>query len=302
MTTYVHDLAISAVPTDSILVAELSQQLALRMRIAPFWAGNGQRDEAASSAFLNESSRLALVLHQRLWRHDEMTESDDGVLRARLRSRPGSVCVVTLDDEPVPQWLAAAPRCDLAEVGVDGAADFALDAVAASGGAAQQRVKADAAPVEPVRAWREGPAPFLGQPRAVSALRRELDSLGEELEARSRREAASGVERSFALYSVPNRLVARFGEAGVSFSWVQGRMGTVADGRLLVIQWEGLSETDRGPNVLKSATAVREQVYRAEGNDPADWRWRADAPHGRAWSSANLAAEWAAGATLAAVA
>ena len=59
---------------------------------------------------LGDSSRLALVLHQRLWGHDGMTNLDEAVLRNRLVHYPASVLVVMLDDEAIPEWLSLVPR------------------------------------------------------------------------------------------------------------------------------------------------------------------------------------------------
>ena len=92
----------------------------------------------------------------------------------------------------------------------------------------------------------------------------------------------------------------RVAGVGITFSWLPGGAGTVADGRLLVIQWDGAAKQGRGIAALRLATPVRERVYRAEGSSAESWKWRADSPNGRAWSSAHLAGEWLAGASLAA--
>jgi len=302
MTTYAHDLAISAVPYDSMLVAELSTCLAPRLRTPPVWAGNVIHDsEDAATTMLGDSSRLVLVLHQRLWRHDGMTQSDDAALRQRLRRRPGSVRVVTLDDEPVPDWLARVPRCDFAAAGLDGVAEFAIDAITASGGSPRRpsHAPASGAPADAPRHWPEGPPAFLTQTRAFSALRRELDALGAELRSRLPLDVPRGSDRTIELHTLPHRLVLRLDGVGISFSWVGGRQGTVSDGRLLVIQWEGAVSRARGIAAMQAATPVRERVYRPEGAGPDSWCWRCDEPNGRASSTANLAAEWLAGASIA---
>jgi hypothetical protein len=111
-----------------------------------------------------------------------------------------------------------------------------------------------------------------------------------------RPEETRAAARTAELQLLPNRVVVRLDDVGISFSWVAGRLGTVADGRLLVIQWNGAISRSRGVAAMTSATPVRERVYRAEGSDPESWCWRADAPTGRALSTAHLAAEWLAGA------
>ena len=294
------DLAISAVPYDALLVADLTEHLAPRLQTVPFWAGKGSDDPMSgdrSEAMVDMPSRLALVLHQRLWGHDSMTRSDDAALRERVRQHPDSVRVVTLDDEPLPAWLAQVAHCDLATVGLDGIVEFAVDGVAAAGGVTVQLRPVEPIP-EPQRRWLDAPSPFLSQPRAFSALRRELDLLAAELKPHLRVEESRAPDRTAELQLLPNRVVVRLDDVGISFSWVAGRLGTVADGRLLVIQWNGAIRQSRGVAAMTSATLVRERVYRAEGSDPESWVWRADAPNGRALSTAHLAAEWLAGASL----
>jgi hypothetical protein len=300
MKAHMLELAISAVPYDALLVAELTDHLAVRLQTVPFWAGNGRADSMGHDGaehMVDVPSRLALVLHQRLWGHDSLTRSDDEALRERVRQHPGSVRVVTLDDEPLPAWLTNVAQCDLVTLGLDGVVEFVVDGVAAAGGVTAQLRPAE--PIrEPQRRWPDGPAPFLSQPRAFSALRRELDLLAAELKPQMRIEETRAADRTAELQLLPNRVVVRLDDVGISFSWVAGRLGTVADGRLLVIQWNGAVPRSRGVAAMTSATPVRERVYRAEGSDPESWCWRADAPNGRALSTAHLAAEWLAGATL----
>jgi hypothetical protein len=294
------DLAISAVPYDALLVAELTAHLAPRLETVPFWARNGSDDsmgDGGDEPMVDVPSRLALVLHQRLWGHDIMTRSDDAALRERVRDHPDSVRVVRLDDEPLPLWLAEVTQCDLMTVGLDGVVQFAIDGVAAAGGVTARLRYVEPTP-EPQRRWPDGPSPFLSQPRAFSALRRELDLLAAELKPHTQGKETRVADRTAELHLLPNRVVVRLDDIGISFSWVAGRLGTVADGRLMVIQWNGAIPRSRGVAAMTSATPVRECVYRAEGDDPESWCWRADAPNGRALSTAHLAAEWLAGASL----
>jgi len=298
VTAFMYDLAISAVPYDAALVTELFAKLAPRLRTEPVWEGHAEVERSdARPTLVADQSRLALVLHQRLWPHDDATKADASLLRQRLTDRPKSVCLMTLDDTPVPSWLSKVRRCDLTATGLEGAADFALDAIASWGGAVSGAPTPDAAPA-PATRWPEGPPPFLGQPRAQSALRRELDAIAAELKARVDLRQAGQAERTCELHTLPHRLVARFDDVGISFSWVAGRLPTVGDGRLLVIEWSGVAPQMRGIGALTAATPVREKVYRADATGPEAWRWRLEGPHGRAYSTANLVAEWVAGASL----
>src|SRR5262245_53362921 len=168
---YCCDLAISAVPTDAGFVLELVAQLAGRLGTAPTWESDGTSSvDATAAVLLADHSRVALVLHQHLWRHDERTRVDATVLQDRIRKRPESVCVMALDSAPVPSWLADAPRYDVAARGRAAAAEFVLGAIASAGGSvgAAEQEQYDTAPE---RRWPDPPTPYLSQPRAHSALR-----------------------------------------------------------------------------------------------------------------------------------
>jgi hypothetical protein len=286
-----YDLAISAVPSDAALVDELCVLLAPRLRTMPVWRSLDQYIGSGSRAtVVGDGSRVVLVLFQRLWHHDHTTRSDATALRERLLSRPDSVCVMTLDATPLPPWLAEVPRCDLTSGGIQGSVELALATIASLGGALTPARPANGP--QPTTRWLDAPPSFLSQPRAQSALRRELDAIADELRPRLALKQSTPPDGTFELLSLPNRLIARFDDVGISFSWIAGRIPTVAEGRLLVIQWSGVTSQRRGANALKSATPGREQVYRVEGTSPESWCWRMDGPNGRAYSTSNLVAEW----------
>ena len=182
---------------------------------------------------------------------------------------------------------------------MDGATEFALEAITSSGGTLRPvRVVAEQPPEELPSRFVSTPQPFLAQPRAFSALRRELDSISAALDP-ARLSKRHGADRVAERHSLPNRLIARLDDVGVSFSWVAGRLGTVADGRLLVIQWGGVTSRKRGISALKEATPIYERVYRAEATGPDEWNWRADDANGRACSTEHLVAQWMAAASIA---
>jgi hypothetical protein len=298
-TTYQFDLAISAVSFDTAFVSELSDHLAFRVRAPIVWLRDAEVGAVArdiESPLAAQTSRVVVVLHQRLWRHDATTRLDEVALRERLAHRSDSVCVVMLDDQPVPRWLESADHCDLATAGLDGVVEFIVGAIDAGGGRPHSAKPSEPLPTQ-TPMWRDGPPPFLRQPRAFSTLRRELDTLADELAPKpaSKHAGPAAVE----LHALPSRLVLRVEDVGISFSWVAGPLGTVADGRLMVIQWDGVAPSARGSTVLRAATAVRERVYHVEGDGPEHWRWRLDGPNGRACSTKNLAGEWLAAASMA---
>ena len=298
--TYEHDLAISAVPYDALLVADLVGIFAMRLSCVPLWrcASPTLPPSAAASALLGDQSRVALILAQRLWGRDDVTAADAAILQERARHAPRSVVVVSLDAEPLPPWMARLRHRDLATLGIDGVAEFVADVITRAGG----KVRPRATPLveEPVaspKRWPDMPTPFLGQARAHSALRRELDAIAAAVKPRTAAVAKHEGARGLELHTLPNRVVALLDAVGVSFSWVPGRMDAVSDGRLMVIEWSGIAEK-RGPDALRTAHPVRERVYTPETSGADEWRWRADGPNGRACSTANLVGEWMDGARM----
>lgn len=302
MTPFTYDLAISAVPSDAIFVTELCDELGARLGTEPVWERHLTSDGVEVPTALAEQSRVAVVLHQRLWQHDAGTSVDAATLRQRILVRPGSVCVVLLDDTPVPKWLAAAEQFDLAAGGLQNAATFALDAVTSCGGTVGSVSDQPEPVADTATRWPARPPSFLVQPRAHSTLRHELDALAVALESHLKERRALQPDGVFELHAMPFRLIARLDDVGVSFSWIAGRAPTVADGSLLVIEWSSIAAATRGVAALKSAKPVRQHAYRVEGADPAHWRWRADEPNGRAYSTGNLLVEWLAGARMTSVA
>lgn len=299
MKAFACDLAISAVLSDAGLVAELIAGVAPRLRSTPEWRPDPRHIPTDGVGPLGaEHSRIALVLHQHLWRHDEEMQRDATLLRERLRQRSGSVCVIMLDDAPLPGWLGRAPRHDVAATGRAGALAFVLDAIAAAGGTVRPEPARSAASA-PRPQWPEPPTPFLSQPRAHSALRHELDTIIGELKPMIERCRAAQPERTFDLQLLPHRVVAQVDDVAITFSWLSGRLPTIADGRLLVIAWRNVASGMRGTDALKSATPIHERIYVADGTSSEAWRWRADDLTLRPYTSAHLAAEWMARAGVA---
>jgi hypothetical protein len=305
MTQFTHDVAISAVSYDSLLVADLFTRLGLRLSAPVFWetqiadSGAEPRPDSTAAVVFERSARIVVVLHQRLWGREGGTAADVEALRERVRAKhQRSICVVTLDHEPVPAWLAGAPRIVLSELGVAGPVLAIADAVSASGAkvaAAAPTPRTDNVKAAPV--WNEA-QPYISQPRAQTALRRELDALSTELASRVKSIGGERADGHVELHCSPQRVVVQLGSVGLSLSWVAARSGNLADGRLLVIEWAGAITHGRGMGGLKTASPTREQLFRPEAKGPDDWCWRAEGLAGPAYSSRNLAGQYFASAAL----
>ena len=149
------------------------------------------------------------------------------------------------------------------------------------------------------RTWPDPPTPFLSQPRAHSALRHQLDAIVGEITPSIERCRTSRPEGTFELIVQPFRVVARMNDDAVSFSWVSGRLATVADGCLLVIAWSNVANGVRGVAALQSATPISEGTYTAEGASADDWRWCASDLIVEPRSTSRLTADWMARMTTA---
>lgn len=299
MTNFQYDLAISAVATDAGFVGEFVGEIATRLRTAPVWEHSaGGLPEEASPLLHPRRSRIALVFHHELWRHDPSTQRDAAVLRERLDERADSVVVMLLDDTPLPQWLDDVHRFDLAADGRANAVEFVLDALVDAGGSFKN-APVPAEEVDPSSRWPDPPRPYLAQPRAFSALRHELDVIIEEFKHAVANGRAARPERTFELHPQPNRVIARLDDVAISVSWVTGRDSTVVDGRLMVIAWRDVPPGVRGVDALKFARPALEGIYGADGSAPGDWRWRSDDRTAQPYTSANLVAHWIARASIA---
>ncbi len=140
--------------------------------------------------------------------------------------------------------------------------------------------------------WHEPPTTFLLQPRAHSALKHELEAIATELTPLIDGARLARPDGTFELIVLPHRVVVRVDDAAVSFSWVGGRLPTVADGCLLVIAWANVATGTRGVAALKSGTPTHERTYVAAAASPVDWRWCAIDRTDQPLSTRELTAEW----------
>ena len=290
---------ISAVPYDSLLVAELAARIEPALGAAPHWRGNHVGVDEQTAA-LADSTRAVVVLHQRLWQHNAATMADARELRERTQSPALPVYVVSLDEEPIPSWLAESPHLTVRSIEIGQVADE-LEAVLLTAENPRRRAAAQTpADLQAPRPERFGerPPPYLDQPRSLSALRRALDEMGAELERRVQSEKGQAAERTVEFHSSPDRLVVQLAEVGLSFSWVPGRSGTVSAGRLLVIEWEGVVVHGRRMGVTRTASPGRERLFQPEATGPDNLRWRAADSNAGAYSSLDLANQAFAGALL----
>ena len=299
MTHFTHDVAISAVSFDAMLVAELSERIARRAGPNILWQTH--RDDlhpdaaahAAAAGAVADTARIVVVLYQRLWGRDAQTAGDAAALELRVKAkRQKSVCLICLDDAPIPSRLRGATRFMLSEVGIEAAVETILSRLSLAGGTVKRApavVPVAAPAMRP--AWSDGPPLYMSQPRAHTALKREFEALTTELAHRVKGETDRLGQDQVEMHCAPQRLVVQLGPVGLSMSWVAGRSGNLADGRLMVIEWDGAIAHSRQIGGAKTASPTREMTYRPEAKGPDDWCWRPESGDGSSYTSRNLAGQ-----------
>ena len=149
------------------------------------------------------------------------------------------------------------------------------------------------------------PVDFTTSYRASAACARELGRLYEEITtalaawraAYPSTGSAAPVPEAPVVRRSPARCLVQLGPVALTLAWLQRAQGTVADGELLVVVWNGTVAT-RTPQGFErshdragasSATVVWETVLVAVAEREAEWGW-APAGSADAISSATLAA------------
>lgn len=159
----------------------------------------------------------------------------------------------------------------------------------------------------PVSDLGDGDAPargeFLAHPRAAVLCAREFDRLSDHLAATVTTGAATGHLTNADVRRAPGRCIVQLGPVALTVSWVRARVDTVADGRLLVIEWLGVvgrapmvsTERPSPADVQRSgAKLLSEIVLRADALSERDWFWSDEAPPQVRYRSPDLAEHCAA--------
>ena len=140
---------------------------------------------------------------------------------------------------------------------------------------------------------------YIASQRALSACSREFTRLGDAiidgLGAVSNPELAPKAES----VRTPDRCIVQLGPVALTLGWLRSTPDSVAEGRLLVIVWQGTvtprrrfhAERPAGQQLqAKSATVLWECECAAEAASEATWTWRSVAEVGLAIPSDALAA------------
>jgi hypothetical protein len=141
---------------------------------------------------------------------------------------------------------------------------------------------------------------FLTSHRAIAACAREFNRLVEEVVERANAlRAELMIEEEAELRLTPDRCIVQLGPVALTLGWLRGNLDSLADGRLLVIAWEGtiarrrfsqLPERANAPRAAQTATALWEETFVAAAENEASWEWQQEGDRSRQFASPQLAA------------
>lgn len=294
--SYKYAVAVSAVDFDVLTAAELKRRLERRLRNSVFLRPRvkGKRTATATAGIrraFERDARVIVVLHQQLWGAAGSTEIEAAAVKARAAANKRSIVVLSLDGAALPSWLRGAPLRRLADMTADAMVDFIVQAVVTAGGMA--RAETDAKLAERVahdEKRARDRASFLTSQRALTLVSRELEALTQAV-TRSCGEPGvlpDGVEPF--VRRTPDRYTLQIGAVGLSFSWLRGRSNSIADGQLLIIEWDGLLAENQEVGVdTRAATPRFEHVLQPQATSPEDWQWRRSDGELCAYSTRDLA-------------
>lgn len=287
-----YEVAISSVGYDTLAACQLED--GLRDRLGKRALPEVVRSEVGASPqarVLESGARVVVVLHQHLWGETPSTHEDRGAIRRRVQASGAAFLhVLQLDDARLPTWMRGAAVSSLIGADVETAVERIVATVIARGGTAHPHERLDA----PERTAAEEKASrdratFLSSMRATSALGHEFNRLIAAISDFVSKLDTVADGPTAEVHSTPHRCTVQMGPVALSLSWIRSRFDTVADGRLMVIEWEGkIGDRARAPGVAP-ARPLREYVLRADASGPDAWRWRSDTTALRAYSTRDLA-------------
>jgi hypothetical protein len=253
--------------------------------------------EGTTTTDVCASARTVVVLHDRLWGRTLPTSEDRTALETRIaRAGGSSIFFVPLDEAPIPSWARKAKVADLGKKSVDESVEMLLASIAEQGGRLRTDVDATARVANDERLVRDRDS-YLGSHRSGPACTRELERLADDVvqrvESLERDEAAGEIE----VRRGAGRCIIQLGPVALTMSWIRSRTDAVIEGRLMIMEWDGIVRrgTDQVPeraptrHAYQPATLVREDVFVADAATEQTWRWRRDGRPLGTYTSRDLA-------------
>jgi len=300
---YTYETAISSTEYDAASSRELVDRLRRRLPEArAVWARGVAGDLTDAATAVAREARTVVVLHDRMWGRTEATRADREAIERRLVDEgPGFLRVVPIDDAPIPDWAGSVDSFVATGGEIDHFVDALVRAIASSGGETQADLAADVATrAAQDERWTRDRDSFLNSHRAASVCSREFDRLVDEVERRVKAlsvESGVALEKN-AIVRTPGRCVVQYGPVALTISWVRLRGDSVADGRLMVIEWAGtirrgtmqIPERAALARPARPAVVRREDVLVADAANEQGWSWRREGSAFGRHSSDELAA------------
>ena len=138
---------------------------------------------------------------------------------------------------------------------------------------------------------------FLASARAGVICAREFDRLSDDIADRMATPPPDLDAPPADVRRAPGRCIVQLGPVGLTVSWVRARVDTVANGRLMIIEWLGvvargahrLPERNATSVAAMTAKVLREEILLAEATSEHDWMWKRETPSGANLHSTELA-------------
>ena len=125
---------------------------------------------------------------------------------------------------------------------------------------------------------------------------RELECLTTTVVKGAKELQANGLVGEAVIRQSPNRCIVQLGAVALTIAWLQSPLGSVADGELLVILWQGQvapASTSRSESafavVPRSAVALWEGIFVVAAQNEDTWRWRSGTSTDGGFTSTELA-------------
>lgn len=139
---------------------------------------------------------------------------------------------------------------------------------------------------------------FLGSHRALAACAREFTRLASSVTSRVELLRSQTGDGKPTIKLSPERCIVQLGPVALTVAWLRATLDSVADGRLLVIVWDGTVATrpassperlaaPNGPP--RTASPVWEEVLVAAATGEGSWRWEVENDATRGYDSPELA-------------
>ena len=138
---------------------------------------------------------------------------------------------------------------------------------------------------------------FLSSHRALAACSREFGRLADEIAQRVEALRSETLDEKPEIRLAPGRYIVQFGPVALTLAWLRSTLDSVADGKLLVMAWQGkvgggpLKTPERAglPRTSQTPVVLWEETLVASGASEAGWLWQREGDSSKRYESQELA-------------